>query len=119
MTGIYSQPIQYPTQPENAMRARNGERPPCFSRPEYPETVEVQDGWTAAGRRRMVEIPNPMTKGCKSWAVREPDPNRPGDSGEDPAVESIPAREGWRCLGCRHLPPDPRVIACAERINGT
>jgi hypothetical protein len=121
MTGIYSQPIQYPTQPENAMRARAGERPMCFNRPDLPPLVEVQDGWQAVclatpeGLTSTVFAPaylpvvNGMSKDCRAWAVREPDRDRPGDTGEDPATDSIPGREGWRRLGCRHLPDDPRV----------
>lgn len=104
MTGIYSSlppTHKLPREPINAMRARAGERPLCFNRPDYPATVEVQDGWTADGRRRMVEIPNPMTKGCASWEVHP---------AEDPMTESVPGREGWRCWGCRLLPTDPRVV---------
>jgi hypothetical protein len=93
MNGIYSQPLQYPTQPENAMRARHGLRPLCYDRPDFPP---------------------PMSPDCKAWAVRSPDEDVPGDNGENPATESTPARESWRCLGCRHLPNDPRVI---ERAN--
>ncbi len=84
---IYSQPIQYPTQPENAMRARAWERPLCFNRPDFPL---------------------PMSQDCKSWAVHPQ---------EDPATESIPGREGWRCLGCRHIPQDPRVIERAKQAE--
>ena len=102
MTGIYSAPVQYPTQPENAMRARAGLRPLCFNRPDYEELVTVRDGWTWDGRQQQATVENPMSKDCKAWAVH-PD--------EDPATESIPGREGWRCLGCRHLPADPRVVA--------
>jgi hypothetical protein len=93
MTGIYSGPIQHPGQPENAMRARAGLRPLCFNRPDFPA---------------------PMSPDCKAWAVREPDPKRPDDAGEDPAAEAMPAREGWRCWGCRRLPSDPRVRAKAS-----
>lgn len=101
---IYSQPIQYPTQPENAMLARAGLRPLCFNRPDFSAMVEVQGGWTADGRRYMVEIPNPMTKGCASWEVHP---------AEDPMTESVPGRESWRCWGCRLLPTDPRVVIAA------
>lgn len=80
MTGIYSRPTQYPTQPENAMRAINGERPLCFDRPDFPP---------------------PMSPDCHSWSVHPK---------EDPATESIPGRECWRCLGCRLLPTDARVV---------
>lgn len=87
MTGIYSQPIEYPTQPENAMRARDGLRPLCYDRPDFPP---------------------PMSPECKAWAVHPQ---------EDPATESVPGAEGWRCWGCRHLPTDPRVIAKAKEIE--
>jgi len=83
VSGAYSDPVRFPGQPENAMRARAGLRPLCFNRPDFPP---------------------PMSPDCKAWAVH-PD--------EDPATESIPSRECWRCWGCRHLPEDPRVIACA------
>ena len=67
----------------NAARARQGLRPLCFDRPDYPP---------------------PMSQDCKAWAVH---PH------EDPGAESVPARESWRCWGCRHLPDDPRVQARA------
>lgn len=101
MTGIYSQPTQYPTQPENAMRAINGERPLCFNRPDFPETQTVNDGWTWDGMQQIASIRNDMSKDCKSWSVHPQ---------EDPATESIPGRECWRCLGCRLLPTDARVV---------
>jgi hypothetical protein len=116
VTGIYSDPVRFPGQPENAMRARAGERPLCFDRPDFPPVVEAQDGWQAVclatpeGLTATVFAPaylpvvNGMSKGCKSWAVHP---------AEDPATESIPGREGWRCWGCRHLPSDPRVIVRA------
>ena len=87
MIGIYSRPVQYPTQPENSMRARNGEQPLCFNRPDFPP---------------------PMSPDCKSWAVHPQ---------EDPATESVPGAEGWRCWGCRHLPQDPRVIERAKQAE--
>ena len=80
MTGIYSRPVQHTGKPENAMRARNGERPLCFNRPDFPP---------------------PMSPDCHSWSVHPQ---------EDPATESIPGRESWRCWGCRHLPTDTRVV---------
>ncbi len=83
MTGIYSHPIQYPTQPENAMRALAGLRPLCFNRPDFPP---------------------PMSTDCHSWSVHP---------AEDPAKESIPGRESWRCWGCRRLPTDARVVVRA------
>jgi len=80
MTGIYSSPVQYPTQPLNAMRARNGERPLCYDRPDFPP---------------------PMSPECKAWAVHPQ---------EDPATESVPGAQSWRCWGCSHLPTDARVV---------
>lgn len=120
MTGIYSNPVQYLTQPENAMRARTGERPMCFNRPDFPPLVEVQDGWQAVclatpeGLTATVFAPaylpvvNGMSKDCRAWAVHP---------AEDPATESIPGREGWRCLGCRHIPQDPSVIERAKQAE--
>lgn len=124
MTGIYSglpPTHELPREPINAMRSRQGLRPLCYDRPDYPAEVEVNMrmvpiGLGIYGQATML-VPNPMTSGCKSWAVREPDEKVPGDAGEDPAVESIPARESWRCWGCRHLPSDPRVIAKAKEIE--
>lgn len=80
MTGIYHQPIKYPTQPENAMRARDRLRPLCFNRPDFPP---------------------PMSPDCHSWSVHPQ---------EDPATESVPGRESWRCFGCRLMPTDARVV---------
>jgi hypothetical protein len=31
------------------------------------------------------------------------------DSGPSPISESVPAREGWECAGCRWLPGEARV----------
>lgn len=84
---IYSQPVQHPGQPENAMRARAGLRPLCWNREDFPP---------------------PMSPDCKSWAVHPQ---------ENPATESIPGRESWRCIGCRQIPQDPRVIARAEQAE--
>lgn len=87
MTSIYSRPVQYPTQPENAMRARDGLRPLCWNRPDFPP---------------------PMSPQCHAWSVHP---------AEDPATESVPGRESWRCLDCRHLPTDPRVIERAKQAE--
>ena len=108
MTGIYSTQPQHPCQPENAMRARAGERPLCFDRPDFPETQTVNDGWTWYGMLQLGSVPNPMSKHCASWSVA---------AHEDPATESVPGRESWRCLGCRHIPQDPRVAARAEQAE--
>lgn len=45
-----------------------------------------------------------MAQECKAWAVA---------GFENPAVDSVPAREGWRCHGCKWLPDDVRVIVTA------
>jgi hypothetical protein len=87
MNGIYSRPAEHWPKPENAMRALRGERPLCWNRPDFPP---------------------PMSPDCKAWAVH-PD--------ENPAAESVPGREGWRCHGCRHLPQDPRVIERAQQAE--
>ncbi len=90
MTGVYSSlppTHEMPREPLNAMRARNGERPLCFNRPDFPP---------------------PMSPDCHSWSVHP---------AEDPATESIPGRESWRCWGCRHLPQDPRVIERAKQAE--
>jgi hypothetical protein len=105
VSGIYSQPVQHPGKPENAMRARAGLRPLCFDRPGFPETQTVNDGWTWDGMRQLESVRNPMSKHCASWSVA---------AHEDPATESVPGRESWRCLGCRHMPTDPRVIERAR-----
>lgn len=115
---IYALPPAHelPREPINAMRARQGLRPLCFDRPDFPPLVEVQDGWQAVclatpeGLTATVfapaydVVPNRMSKDCKAWAVHP---------SEDPAIESVPAREAWRCWGCRHLPDDPRVTVRA------
>lgn len=83
MTGIYSSlppTHELPREPINAMRARQGLRPLCYDRPDFPP---------------------PMSTDCKAWAVHP---------AEDPATESVPGSESWRCWGCRHLPDDTRVV---------
>lgn len=37
----------------------------CNNRAPFLDTVTVQNGWTADGRRHMIELPNPMTKSCQ------------------------------------------------------
>lgn len=91
MTGIYSSlppAHELPREPINALRARLGLRPLCFNRPDFPP---------------------PMSPDCKAWA---------GKDTENPAEDSIPAREGWRCWGCRHLPQDPRIVDKAAALEG-
>lgn len=90
MTGIYSglpPTHELPREPINAMRSRQGLRPLCYDRPDFPP---------------------PMSKDCKAWAVHP---------AEDPATESVPGAESWRCWGCRHLPQDPRVIERAKQAE--
>lgn len=115
MSGMYSTlpPTHLmPLEPINAMRAREGLRPLCFDRPDFPSLVEVRDGWQAVtlatpeGLTATIFAPsydlaqNRASKDCKAWAVHPK---------EDPARESVPGAECWRCHGCRHLPQDPRV----------
>jgi hypothetical protein len=45
-----------------------------------------------------------FTDRCAAW-----------DSGPSPISESVPAREGWRCQGCRWLPGEAGVYL--ERWN--
>lgn len=73
-----------PRQPFELLRAREGLRPLCYNRAPF-ETVMSQD--------------------CKAWAVA---------GFENPGTDSVPAREGWRCHGCKWLPDDQRVI---ERVK--
>lgn len=103
MTGIYSTlppTHKLPREPINAMRARQGERPLCWNREDYSEHATVRAGIHADGRQQFAVVPNAMSTDCKAWAVHP---------AEDPATESIPGREGWRCWGCRLLPNDQRV----------
>lgn len=37
----------------------------CKNRAPFLDTVVVQNGWTADGRRNMITLPNPMTKSCQ------------------------------------------------------
>lgn len=107
MTGIYSSlppTHELPREPINAMRARDGLRPLCYDRPDHPETQTVNDGWTWDGMLQSESVRNDMSKDCKAWSVHP---------AEDPATESIPGAESWRCWGCRHLPQDPRVVIAA------
>lgn len=71
---------------------RNGElvtvdayRYGCHNRAALRDTIEVQDGWTGDGRRKMVNIPAQNTKHC----VYSRDNN-------DPA-----------CAGCKHKEDKP------------
>lgn len=72
-----------PREPLELLRSRDGLRPYCYNREPFA-TVMAQE--------------------CKAWAVA---------GFENPAVDSVPAREGWRCHGCKWLPDDVRVIVTA------
>lgn len=67
--------------------------PRCYNRAPFRDTIEVQDGWHgshmgwSAGDRRMVKIPNPMSKQCQQW----------GDLG-------VARIHKWNCEGCRWKP---------------
>jgi hypothetical protein len=39
-------------------------RHPCYNRRTYDETVEVQDGWTIDGQRKMKTVPFRMSHLC-------------------------------------------------------
>ena len=75
-------------------------KPDCHNRPDYADTVTVQDGWKyvsvvdeMAGRlvrtrvTNMLAIPDPMSKGCQQHSPH--------------GAATI---YGWDCAGCRHLP---------------
>lgn len=99
---IYSQlppAHELPRQPLNLLREREGLPPVCFNRPSIMPVVQMQDGWTEDGRRRMVDVPFVMSTGCKSWSV---------SATEDPFIHSVPAQEGWSCAACVHYPAELR-----------
>ena len=65
-------------------------KPDCHNRPDYADTVEVQDGWRRAGDTRapiMRTIPDPMSKTCQQHSPH-----------------GAATLYGWDCAGCRHLP---------------
>ena len=76
-----------PREPLELLRSRDGLRPYCYNREPFA-TV--------------------MSNECKAWAVA---------GFENPGTDSVPAREGWRCHGCKWLPDDKRVIDRAKE-NG-
>lgn len=49
----------------------------CKDRAAYLDTIDVQDGWTEDGRRRMVTIPARNSKSCH-FDLRETDPGCQG-----------------------------------------
>lgn len=71
-------------------------KPRCFNREPYRDTVEVRDGWedVCVGgywirAPRIIEIPDPMSKGCQQH----------GPKGEAKL-------HGWDCEGCRWKPEE-------------
>lgn len=71
-------------------------KPNCYNRPPYKETRIVQDGWTspignmtAIVSPKMVEIADPMSKGCQQHG---------------PLGEATLHPERWDCAGCRWKP---------------
>ena len=67
-------------------------KPDCHNRPDYADTVTVQDGWRTDVDTRapiMRIIPDPMSKGCQQHSPH--------------GAATI---YGWDCAGCRHLPED-------------
>lgn len=95
---------ELPRQSLNMLRAKQGLPPLCFNRDKFDSFVEVQDGWTRDGRKKYVDVPFAMSNDCKAWDVRG------GENPENPAVDSVPAVDGWRCFGCKWLPDDPRIM---------
>jgi hypothetical protein len=79
-------------------------KPSCYNRPDFKDTVIVQDGWVSTKpvmdvsgslwqRSRVpaiVEIPDPMSKGCQQHG---------------PMGEATLHPEQWACDGCIHKPP--------------
>lgn len=68
--------------------------PRCYNRPPLDTTLEVQDGWTADGRRNMITIPNTATDRCATW----------DGTGIGPNNEPYPIAHNFECSGCRWLP---------------
>ena len=62
-------------------------KPSCYNRPDFQQFAQVQNGWTRDGCRHMIEIVDPMSKGCQQH----------GPLGEA-------TLHGWDCAGCRHKP---------------
>lgn len=69
------------------------DKPNCYNRPPYKDTVYVQDGWIAPNPTSMTRIasmkliPDPMSKDCKQHG-----PN------------GAATLYGWNCDGCRWKP---------------
>lgn len=64
-------------------------KPRCHNRPPFKDTIQVQDGWGFDGFRFMVELPDPMSKGCQQHGVM-------GEATLHP--------EQWACDGCSWKP---------------
>lgn len=81
-------------------------KPTCHNRQPYAETVTAQNGWTADGRRRMVTLPNAMSKDCQQHS-------RFGAA----------ILNGWDCSGCRWRPigkaPLGNKIKAQENDHGS
>lgn len=67
------------------MKAPANYRYHCHNREQPADRVYVQDGWYMDGTRRMVDIPDPMTKDCRYAAH--------GYAASDPG-----------CSGCKWMP---------------
>ena len=76
-------------------------KPNCHNRPDYADTVTVQDGWEQVQMHDihghvvdtrvpvMRTIHNPMSKTCQQHSPH-----------------GAATMYGWDCAGCRHLPED-------------
>ena len=77
-------------------------KPDCHNRPDYADTVTVQDGWEKSYADEidtgdffesrspvMKTISDPMSKGCQQHSPH-----------------GAATLYGWDCAGCRHLPED-------------
>jgi len=63
-------------------------RPKCYNRKPFADIRVVQDGWTEDGRRKMITIPDKMSKTCHQT--------------QPPFGESF--IWGWDCTGCVWIP---------------
>jgi hypothetical protein len=67
-------------------------KPHCHNRPERVG-IWLRVGRVKRGKRVLRWVPIWFLDRCAAW-----------DSGPSPISESVPAREKWRCDGCRWLP---------------
>lgn len=70
------------------------ELPRCYNRPAFKDTIRVQKGYFKEngpfnGARKMVQIPDPMSKGCQQHG---------------PMGEAHLHPEDWNCVGCKWKP---------------